>query len=93
MKLEFGYGKGVQEVLLDEKNLMGVLLSNEIKHEHRDEEAVRFALEHPIGKDRLSTYDLTGKKIAIVTSDISRPLPSYRILPALDDRKPYPVDW
>ena len=85
MKLEFGYGKGVQEVLLDEKNLMDVLVSNEIEHKYRDEEAVRFALANPIGKNRLSTYDLKGKKIAIVTSDISRPLPSYRILPALLD--------
>ena len=83
MKLEFGYGKGIQEVLLDEKNLMDVLVSNEIEHKHRDEEAVIYALEHPIGKERLCTYDLAGKKIAIVTSDISRPLPSYRILPAL----------
>ena len=85
MKLEFGYGKGVQEVLLDEKNLMDVLVSNEIEHKYRDEEAVRVALANPIGKNRLSTYDLKGKKIAIVTSDISRPLPSYRILPALLD--------
>ena len=85
MKLEFGYGHGVQEVLLNEKNLMGVLLSNEIPHDRRDEDAVRYALENPIGKERLSTYDLAGKKIAVVTSDISRPLPSYRILPALLD--------
>ena len=85
MKLEFGYGNGVQEVLLNEKNLMGVLLSNEIPHDRRDEDAVRYALENPIGKERLSTYDLAGKKIAVVTSDISRPLPSYRILPALLD--------
>ena len=85
MKLEFGYGTGVQEVFLDEKNLMDVLVSNEIEHTHRDEDAVRFALANPIGKERLSAYDLEGKKIAIVTSDISRPLPSYRILPALLD--------
>ena len=85
MKLEFGYGKGVQEVLLNEKNLMDVLVSNQIPHKRRDEDAVRYALENPIGKDRLCTYDLAGKKIAIVTSDISRPLPSYRILPALLD--------
>ncbi len=83
--LEFGYGKGVQQVQLPEENVMGVLLSNEIEHERRDEAAVIYALENPIGKERLSTYDLRGKKIAIVTSDISRPLPSYRILPALLD--------
>lgn len=83
--LEFGYGKGIQEVQLPEENVMGVLVSNEIEHERRDEAAVIYALENPIGKERLSTYDLRGKKIAIVTSDISRPLPSYRILPALLD--------
>ncbi|MBQ3074570.1 MAG: nickel-dependent lactate racemase [Clostridia bacterium] len=85
MKLEFGYGTGTQEVVLDEKNLMDVLVSNDVPHERRDEDAVRFALEHPIGKERLCTYDLAGKRIAIVTSDISRPLPSYRILPSLLD--------
>ena len=85
MKLEFGYGKGVQEVILDEKNLMDVLVSNRVPHERRDEDAVHYALENPIGKKRLSAYVLAGKKIAIVTSDISRPLPSYRILPALLD--------
>ncbi|MBR5296109.1 MAG: nickel-dependent lactate racemase [Clostridia bacterium] len=83
--LEFGYGKGVQKVTLPEENVMGVLVSNEIAHERRDEEAVIYALQNPIGKERLSKYDLRGKKIAIVTSDISRPLPSYRILPALLD--------
>ncbi len=83
--LEFGYGKGIQQVQLPEENVMGVLVSNEIDHERKHEEAVIYALENPIGKERLSTYDLRNKKIAIVTSDISRPLPSYRILPALLD--------
>ena len=81
--LEFGYGKGTQTVLCPEENLVGVLTSNEVAHERRHEAAVTYALEHPIGKERLSRYDLAGKKIAVITSDISRPLPSYRVLPPL----------
>ena len=33
MKLEFGYGVGVQTVELPEKNLIGVLKSNPMPHE------------------------------------------------------------
>ena len=54
MKLTFGYGNGIQEVTLPEENLMGILTSNEIDHERRDEAAVEYALSHPIGKKRLS---------------------------------------
>ena len=83
MTLEFGYGKGVQKVSLPEKNLLGVLMSNEISHKYRGEEAVIEALNHPIGAKKLSETVKAGQKVAIVTSDISRPLPSYKILPAL----------
>lgn len=83
MDLEFGYGTGVQKVSLPDQNLMGVLLSNEVRHERRDEAAVKHALSHPIGDVRLRDKVKAGQKVVIVTSDISRPLPSYRILPAL----------
>lgn len=85
MVLTFGYGKGEQKVSLPEENLLGVLLSNEIRHERRDEEAVRYALENPIGDKRLREKVQAGQKVVIVTSDISRPLPSYRILPSVLD--------
>lgn len=83
MILEFGYGAGVEKVSLPEKNVMDVLLSNEICHKMRDEAAVEYALSHPIGDVRLRDKVKAGQKIAIVTSDISRPLPSWRVLPAL----------
>ncbi len=85
MKLEFGYGTGVQTVDVPEKNLLGVLYSNEMAHARRGADAVQYALEHPIGADRLSTLVKPGQKIAIVTSDISRPLPSYDVLPGVLD--------
>ena len=49
MKLEFGYGKGIQEVEVPDGNLLAVLRANPLEHERRGEEAVRYALEHPIG--------------------------------------------
>ena len=81
MKLEFGYGKSVQTVTVPDKNLLGVLMSNPLDHARHGQDAVRYALENPIGAPRLGTLVKPGQKIAIITSDISRPLPSYDVLP------------
>ena len=83
MKIEFGYGKGVQIVDVPDKNLMDVLVANELEHERHGADAVDYALENPIGAPKLSTLVTPGQKIAIITSDISRPLPSYDVLPSV----------
>ena len=83
MRLEFGYGTGVQTAEIPDKNLQAVLTAAPMKHERRGEDAVRYALEHPIGAPKLRTLPKPGQKIAIVTSDISRPLPSYDVLPGV----------
>ena len=85
MKLEFGYGTGVQTVEVPEKNLLAVLESNPVDHERRGEEAVKYALAHPIGAPILREVVQAGQRVAIVTSDISRPLPSYDVLPSVLD--------
>ncbi len=85
MKLEFGFGTGVQVVEVPEKNLMGVLMSNDVPKGLMNEEEVVRALENPIGTPRLKEIVKPGEKIAIVTSDITRPCPTYRIMPALLD--------
>lgn len=76
MKLEFGYENSKQNVEVPEKNLLSILKSNPTKHERCGVDAVDYALQNPIGSKKLSDYNLSGKKIAIITSDISRPLPS-----------------
>ncbi len=83
MKLEFGYGKGVQSVEVPDKNLIEVLTANEIIHERRGSDAIDYALEHPIGAPKLSEIVKPGMKVSIITSDISRPLPSYDVLPSV----------
>ena len=83
MELCFGYGKTEQVVQVPDKNLIGVLIANEMEHAHPGEAAVRCALENPIGAPRLNTLAKPGQKIAIIISDISRPVPSWQLLPAI----------
>ena len=85
MKLSFGFGAGTQEVDVPEKNLVGVLHANEVELGLTGEAEVRRALEEPIGSPRLREIVKPGEKIAIVTSDITRPMPTYQVMPALLD--------
>ena len=83
MELHFGYGNSEQVVSLPEKNLVGVLTANEMEHERTGEDAVKYALENPIGAPLLRQVAKPGQKVAIIASDISRPVPSHQILPAV----------
>lgn len=85
MKLSFGFGTGPQEVEVPEKNLLGVLHANEVELGLTGEAEVRRALAEPVGLPRLREIVKPGEKIAIVTSDITRPMPTYRVMPALLD--------
>ena len=83
VNVEIKYGKGKLQFELDEKNYMGTLLPNEIDCDSVDEEEVRRALENPIGSKRLREIVNPSDRVVIVTSDITRPMPSYRVLPAV----------
>ncbi|MBQ5414612.1 MAG: nickel-dependent lactate racemase [Firmicutes bacterium] len=85
MKLEFGYGNGIQTAEVPDSCVQAILLSNEMEHERRGADAVRYSLEHPIDSPRLRDIAKPGEKIVIVTSDISRPLPSFDVLPSVLD--------
>ena len=83
MKLEFGFGKGIQTVELPEDNLMGVLTANTVEYDLTGEDEVERALAEPIGAPKLEEVVKPGEKIAIITSDITRPCPTWQIMPAL----------
>ena len=83
MKLTFGFGSGVQEVTLKDENLLGVLTGNDVPPGLTGEAEVRRALREPIGSEPLRDIVKPGEKIAIVTSDITRPMPTYKVMPAL----------
>ena len=85
MRLSFGFGTSTQEVEVPEKNLIAVLHANEVPTGLTGEAEVRRALAEPIGTPRLGEIVKPGEKIAIVTSDITRPMPTYKVMPALLD--------
>ncbi|MCR4669548.1 MAG: nickel-dependent lactate racemase [Clostridia bacterium] len=80
---EIGYGNGVQRVMIPDSLRVFTVKANEIRAELTGEACVREALEHPIGTPRLREIVKPGEKIAIVTSDISRPMPTAEVLPAV----------
>ena len=85
MKLRFGCGTGFQEVDVPDKNLIGELHANDVPTELTGEAEVERALREPIGSPRLKDIVHPGEKIAIITSDVTRPMPTYKVMPALLD--------
>ena len=85
MKLRFGFGTGFQEVEVPDKNLIAELHANDVPLELTGEAEVRRALIAPIGSPRLKDIVHPGEKIAIITSDITRPMPTFKVMPALLD--------
>ena len=85
MKLRFGFGTGFQEVEVPEQNLIGELHANEVPVGLTGEAEVRRALENPIGSPRLKDIVHAGETVAIVTSDVTRPMPTKLVMPALLD--------
>lgn len=85
MKLSFGFGTSTQEVKVPKKNLMEILMANPVPEGLTDEDEVRRALSDPIGAPRLREVVRPGEKIAVISSDITRPMPTWRVMPALLD--------
>ena len=85
MRLEFGLGTSTQVVEVPDKNLIGVLRAKSAPAISSEEEEVRRALREPIGAPRLGEIVHAGEKIAVVTSDLTRPMPTRKVMPALLD--------
>lgn len=85
MKITLGIGHGTQDVEVPEKNLLGVLRPNPVAYELTGEDEVKRALENPIGSGKLRDIVHPGEKIAVISSDITRPMPTWLVMPALLD--------
>ncbi len=83
MNIKIGYGKGKLNLEVPDKNLQEVLVPNKIKTDLIGKALIEQSLEHPIGTDRLERIVSPGNKIVIITSDITRPVPSYKIIPPI----------
>lgn len=83
MEYSLGFAKTSMKVSIEGKNLLNVLHANEVQIELTGPAEVKRAIENPIGSDRLYKIVKPGEKIAIITSDITRPMPSKVVLPVV----------
>jgi nickel-dependent lactate racemase len=84
-RFDLPYGKGVATVEIEDGHLAGVLRSG--IHEYRPAkgavELVRESIENPIGSPRLRDLASGRRRITVIASDHTRPVPSRVIMPLL----------
>ena len=81
-ELELGFGHSTVSVQVPISNLLGVFAPQRSTQVPDDEDTLlRGALAHPIASSRLRDLARPGQKVVIVTSDLTRPCPSERLLP------------
>ncbi|MBI6873785.1 nickel-dependent lactate racemase [Clostridium aciditolerans] len=83
MEYSFGFGKGKLKFNIDEKNVSNILLPNEVGLDLTGVEEVRRAMDNPISSSKLKNIVRAGENVVIVTSDITRPMPSKTVLPVV----------
>lgn len=84
MNIELKYGKTITKATIPENfdvNIINANLpNNEITFEE-EQKKLEYAINNPIGSDRLKDIAKKGKTAAIMVSDITRPSPSKKLLP------------
>lgn len=85
MRLNFGIGTRTQTIDVPEKDLITILEPKDIEYKGTGINQVIEALKNPIGTDVLSKIVSPGEKVVIITSDITRPFPTYRVIPYILD--------
>lgn len=83
--IKLPYDKKMLDLFINEKQLAGVLESNagNSKSNRSESEIVEASLDHPIGSPKLEELVKGKKKIVIISSDHTRPVPSRITMPIL----------
>ena len=83
--IQLPYGKGKVALEVEEGHLAGILRPS--IHDYRPEkgavELVRESLEHPVGSPRLRELAAGKRRITVIASDHTRPVPSRVIMPQM----------
>lgn len=81
--MKLGFGHKEIELNVESSRVIASLKPNEVPYDLVGEEEVRRSLSNPIGTKPLKELVKKGMKVAIITSDITRPLPSKVVLPPI----------
>lgn len=85
MKIELGYGDGIQTAEIPDRNILKILRANPVSSGEKGGSVVREALKNPIASAPLADIVRPGEKTVIITSDITRPMPTWDVMPAVLD--------
>lgn len=85
-EIELGYGTGKEYVKIPEDVIADILVPEKEGGTLPEEEIIEQALDGPVGTPRLEDLAVGKKDVVIVTSDITRPMPSWRVLPLVIKR-------
>ena len=83
--MQLRYDKEIVNFEVSNSRLIRELLPNPVNVDSIGVDEVRRALLNPIGSKKLSELVKAGEKVCIITSDITRPMPSKVCLPPLLD--------
>jgi len=88
MEIKLGYSKAFFTLNIANENLSDLILPVKPSGEKSESEIIAESLANPIGTGTIKDIILPDDKVAVITSDITRPVPSWRILPfVLDEIK------
>jgi len=83
MKVSLNYGHTSMTLNIPDENYMETLKPKEVKEVIDPIAEVRRALANPIGSKKLKELVSSQDKVIILVSDVSRPCPSYILLPPI----------
>lgn len=86
MKHLLGYAKSHVDLEVAERNLAGVLEPQMPEVTKSEKDIIFDALQNPIHSNPLAHCMNPGEKVVIVTSDITRPMPTKKVLPVIVDQ-------
>ena len=78
---ELKYGHGTVRADVPDARLLGILEPRRAGQPPTETSLLRDALARPTGSPRLRHLARPGQRVAIITSDLTRPCPSDRLLP------------
>ncbi|MEL7650207.1 MAG: nickel-dependent lactate racemase [Sedimentibacter sp.] len=81
MEIKLKRDRDYESAVIGDNHAVKVLLPNNKETNLSEDQLIREALKNPINSKMLSSMVKSGEKVAVVTSDITRPLKSWVVLP------------
>ncbi len=83
MRIGIPFGKRETELNIPDENILNIISEKRVSFNLDEDKIIKDALENPVKSKSLWEISSGKKSACIITSDITRPCPSYKFLPQL----------